>query len=219
MAKEAPNNYLGSMCVRNAVLSAWTTLEMACCDALGIQKLQSDFRRSLDAEFAGKGLTPLDFGSGLWQKINTLIKGYRTTFAHAGVDIKDRFPPVLVAVEAVETIRQAIHDIYAKTGKSSPPWVDLNQSDGWPQTRGGGMQAHLTVLEGPIDKGAPNVFKISLVTPAGDEKETRWLPENTPMDEIMDRVEQILGGLNVPFKGIRVYRGQDLLVDENFEMR
>jgi hypothetical protein len=39
------------------------------------------------------------------------------------------------------------------------------------------------------------------------------------MDEIMDRVEQILGALNVPFKGIRVYRGQDLLVDENFEMR
>ena len=68
-------------------------------------------------------------------------------------------------------------------------------------------------------RAPPNVFKISLVTPAGDEKETRWLPENTPMDEIMDRVEQILGALNVPFKGIRVYRGQDLLVDENFEMR
>ena len=67
MAKEAPNNYLGSMCVRNAVLSAWTTLEMACCDALGIQELKSDFKRSLDDEFAAKGLTLLDFGSGLWQ--------------------------------------------------------------------------------------------------------------------------------------------------------
>ena len=81
------------------------------------------------------------------------------------------------------------------------------------------MHAHLTVLEGPIDKDAPDVIKISLVTRAGHEKETRWLPENTPTDEIMDRVDQRLDRLNVPFKGIRVYRGQDLLVDENFEMR
>jgi hypothetical protein len=87
MAKEAPSNYLGSMCVRNAVLSAWTTLEMACCDALGIQELKSDFKRSLEGEFAAKRLPPLDFGSGLWQNINSQIKGYRNTFTHAGVDI------------------------------------------------------------------------------------------------------------------------------------
>jgi len=37
------------------------------------------------------------------------------------------------------------------------------------------------------------------------------------MDEIMDRVEQILDGLNVPFKGIRVYRGQDLLKSHSFQ--
>jgi hypothetical protein len=171
---------------------------MACCDALGIQELKSDFKRSLDDEFAAKGLTLLDFGSGLWQKINSRIKGYRKIFTHAGVDIMNRFPPVSVAEEAITTIRQAIQEIYTKTGKSSPPWVVLNQSDGWPQTRGVGIP-HLTVLEGSIDKGDLDVFKISLVTPAGDEKETRWLPANTPMDEVMDRVEQILGGLKRSF--------------------
>ena len=87
------------------------------------------------------------------------------------------------------------------------------------QTRGIGIQAHLTVLEVPVNKDDPNVFKISLVTPAGDEKETRWLPANTPMDGTMDRVQQILGSLNVPFKAIRVYWGSDLLLDESFEMR
>jgi hypothetical protein len=44
----------------------------------------------------------------------------------------------------------------------------------------------------------------SLVTPEGEEKETRLLPANTPMDELIDRLEDILGGLNVPFEGIRV---------------
>src|ERR1700680_2618125 len=40
MAKEAPDKYLESMCIRNAVLSAWTSLEMACCDALGVKKIK-----------------------------------------------------------------------------------------------------------------------------------------------------------------------------------
>ena len=41
MAKQAANNYLSSMSVRNAVLSAWTTLEMACCDAFGLVQLSN----------------------------------------------------------------------------------------------------------------------------------------------------------------------------------
>ncbi len=39
MALEAPNNYLRSMCVRNALISACTALEMACCDAPGIAEI------------------------------------------------------------------------------------------------------------------------------------------------------------------------------------
>ena len=42
MAKQAPEKYLQSMCIRNAVLSAWTTLEMACGDALGVKKLRGE---------------------------------------------------------------------------------------------------------------------------------------------------------------------------------
>lgn len=48
MAKRAPNNYLQSMCVRNSVLCAWTTLEMACRDALGVPRFKGrDFKRNV----------------------------------------------------------------------------------------------------------------------------------------------------------------------------
>jgi hypothetical protein len=70
MAKEAANNYLSSMCVRNAILAAWTTLEMACCDALGIEKLERDFKESLNDEFDKRNIPRLNFGSGLWQEIH-----------------------------------------------------------------------------------------------------------------------------------------------------
>jgi hypothetical protein len=57
MAKEAANNYLSSMCVRKAILSAWTTLEMACCDALGIKKLERDFKDVTDRNETSHGLS------------------------------------------------------------------------------------------------------------------------------------------------------------------
>jgi hypothetical protein len=90
MAKEAANNYLSSMCVRNAILSAWTTLEMACCDALGITKLERDFKESLHNEFDKRNIPRLDFGSGSWQEINTKVKGHRNRFMHSGVSISNR---------------------------------------------------------------------------------------------------------------------------------
>ena len=219
MAKEAPSHYLRSMCVRNALLSAWTSLEMACCDALGIQKLESDFKRSLDDGFASKGFAALDFGSGIWQEINGKVKGYRKLYTHFGVSLVDRFPSVSIAEHAITKIREAIGDIYTKTGKEIPAWVNLDASSGWPQTGGIRMSAHLTLLRGPINKNDPNVFNISLVTPSGEEKETTWLPANTPEEDIMDEVERLLGCLNAPFKEVRVYRGPELFYQEDLDMR
>jgi len=119
--------------------------------------------------------------------------------------------------KAVAKIREAIRDIYTRSGKQIPAWVNLNAASGWPQTRGVGIP-HLTVSRGPIDKNDPNVFNISLVTPTGEEKETIWLPAGTPEEDIMDEILQLVGGLNVPFKEVRVYRGQHLFYKEDLEM-
>jgi hypothetical protein len=64
MANEAPNNYLRSMSVRNALNSAWTTLEMACCDALGLPEINR-FKEGLKKAIEQAGKTPIDFGSGI----------------------------------------------------------------------------------------------------------------------------------------------------------
>jgi hypothetical protein len=222
MAKEASNNYLRSMSVRNAVLSAWTTLEMACCDAIGIEKLGNDFRRSLDEEFDKKAMAPLDFGSGIWNQINSSIKGYRKLYTHFGVSITDRFPPVSVAEEAIKTIREAIYDIYGRMGKTAPVWVDFDSSSFQQSTGIGpsiGLGPNATVLRGGVDKNDPNSYRISLVTLTGDEKESIWLSANTPVDDVMDEVEKQLESLNVPFKGIRVYQGTNPIYREDFDMR
>ena len=86
------------------------------------------------------------------------------------------------------------------------------------QTGGTRRSAHATVLKGAINKSDPNVFDISLVTPTGEEKETIWLPAGTLEEDVMDEIEQLIGRLNVPFKEVRVYRGQDLFYKEDLEM-
>jgi hypothetical protein len=167
MANEAANNYLSSMCVRNAILSAWTTLEMACCDALEIEKLEN-FKESLHAELDKRNIPRLNFRSGLWQEINTTIKGYRKQFVHSGVIFKNRFPPVSIADEAISTIRQAIHEIYAALGKQAPRWIDSDQSEGWPQRVSGfSMSVHPTLLHAGAGPETPGVAKIVLVTLPG----------------------------------------------------
>jgi hypothetical protein len=223
MAREATNNYLRSMCVRNAILSAWTTLEMACCDALGITKLEADFKTSLDNEFEKKQIPRLDFGSGLWQEINSKVKGYRKTFAHAGVTFTDRFPSLLLAEYSISKIREAIREIYARVGRSIPKWIDHDESQGWYSgggiTIGTSVMGHATVLHAGANPETPGVVRVVLVTPDGEEKPTRYLPPSTSDEDAFWWVEDYLGKLNFPFKAIRVYRGVDLIQDEDIETR
>jgi hypothetical protein len=220
MSNEAANHYLESMCVRNAVLSGWTTLEMACCDALGISKIERDFKECLHAEFDKRNIPRLDFGSGLWQDINTKIKGHRNRFMHSGVSISNRFPPVSIADEAISTIRKAVHEIYAALGKQAPRWIDSDQSEGWTQRVSGvSVSVHPTLLHAGASPETPGVVKVVLVNPQGEEKASRYLPPTTSDDEVFWWVEDYLGKLNVPFKAIRVYRGQELVVNEDIEVR
>jgi hypothetical protein len=216
MAKQAPNNYLRSMCVRNAVLAAWTTLEMACCDALAVDKLGNDFRRSLDDEFDKKAISRLDFGSGIWGKISSKTKDARKKYTHFGVDISDRFPPVSIAEEAIKTIREAIHDIYGKMGRQSPAWVDFDEAKGWPI---GVSFGFATVTAAGADPNDPNTLRIALVTEDGAEKVTNTFPGSTPKEDVFGHVEDLLGRLNVPFREVRVYRGSNLLGSEALDMR
>lgn len=220
MAKQTSNAYLQSMCVRNAVLSAWTTLEMACCDALGIPRLKDDFRRSLDDEFDNKNIPRLDFSSGLWQHINSTVKEHRRTFTHYGVKLSDRFPPLPIAEGAIAKIREAIHDIYARLGKQAPAWVDFDQSQGWP-VQGGIVTGnlHVTLSDVGATPDTPGVVNIVLVTPQGEERPTRYLRPSASDHEIFWWVEDYLGKLNTPFRAIRVYRGETLIHEERFEAR
>lgn len=97
----------------------------------------------------------MNFGSGLSGKISSKTKDARKIYAHYGVKLSDRFPQVSIAEDAIQTIREAIHDIYGRMGRQSPVWVDFDDSTGWPQTGGFSATAHPTLLRGKVDQNAP----------------------------------------------------------------
>jgi hypothetical protein len=219
MAKQAPNNYLKSMCVRNAVLAAWTTLEMACCDSLSVPELPDRiFKEGLKKALNKAGRPAIDFGSGLWQRVLKLQES-RNDYTHMGGKLINRLPPVSVAEHAIITIREAIHDIYGRMETPSPSWVDADQSGGWPQTGGFSATAHLTLVRGQLDQNAPETFRIALVTEAGVEKVTDFFPGKTPEEDVLEQVEDLLGRLNAAFSGVRVYQGPTLIYEEIIDVR
>ncbi|MCC6366315.1 MAG: hypothetical protein IT165_22590 [Bryobacterales bacterium] len=219
MAKQAPSNYLQSMCVRNALLAAWTTLEMACRDALGVTRFKGqDFKRNLNEELRAQGKPPVDFGTGTWGLLSSKTLKHRTEYAHAGVRLADRFPSVSHADDAIAWVRQAIHDIYGRMGKTPPKWIDHDQSTGWP-TEGTRFGAFGTVTRQSADPSQPGVVKIVLVTPDGEERTTEYLSSTTTDEEIYGWIEDVLGKLNSPFARIRAYRGVDVIHDEELEIR
>jgi hypothetical protein len=81
---------------------------MACCDALGIAKLGNDFRRSLDEEFKKKAIARLDFGSGVWSRINSKTKEARKKYTHFGVTPSDRSQLAHKALDRLIGIGEAV---------------------------------------------------------------------------------------------------------------
>jgi hypothetical protein len=165
MAKEAANNYLSSMCVRKAILSAWTTLEMACCNALGIKKLERDFKESLHSDFDKRNIPRLNLSSGLWQEINPTIKGYRKLFVHSGVTISIGFRPFRSLKRRFRRFERQCTISMHELGSSHHAGPTADQSGGWPR-RGLGavMSGRLTISDARAHPDTPGVVKIGLVT-------------------------------------------------------
>jgi hypothetical protein len=212
MAKQAPERWLESMCVRWAVQSAWTALEMSARDALNVARLAPRFSDRLNDVLQENGFSPVDWGRGLWQDVKQ-VEGWRHEYAHAGVSLARRFPPVSEASEAIARIRLAILDLYGRVGKTPlPTWVKIDSSPGWPDNRFG---ATGFLTKQGADPNALDSIRVAVVDLEGREHSDYHSPQTDP-DTV---AEQAIAHLRSPVQAVRVYRGPDLLLEETLEMR
>jgi hypothetical protein len=224
MAKQAPEKYLESMCIRHAVLSAWTSMEMACVDALGIKRLggkkAETFIERLSRALEKRGKPPLDLATGVWCQLNDVIRENRNIFAHSGVESPDKcFPELSIADNAIKWIQFAIHDIYARVGKTCPRFIAHDHIGGWTDTRNTNFSS-FTVSEAGVDIRSPDIVKITLVAANGREAIYHGFPIETTDAVLQPWVDNLLTGkpLNFSFTKIRVYRGANF-VEHEFDAR
>lgn len=132
---------------------------------------------------------------------------------HRFVTETDLFPEANVADDAINAIRSAIIEIYSHVGCPVPPWTADNDDRGW--DKGSRSMAALSAVHAGADTDSEETIRVCYVA-----KEREFTSDVLPPDfDWRPYAEGLLKRVNVPISKIRVYRGSDLIHDQDIEMR
>lgn len=209
LAREAKNEWDRGTYVRWAIASAWTAFEATCEYLTGASGLGNRFKDGLNAALDAKGLPRPDWGSGLWQNV-LVVYSLRKGYVHPGVPQSKLFAPVTEAETAITTLRDAIKDMYIRTGNQVEAWPDDDEDAVDP--RKGGF-ANATVISAGVTRETG--LRICYVM-FGQEYESEVThPDKDPVP----LMEDLLRKIKVPISAVRAYRGDEMVEEISVRMR
>ena len=212
LARQARNKWDRGSYVRWTVTTAWTVLEMACQHALQESSISYSFRKNLDAAIERNSLSPLDWGSGLWQKV-TEVHETRKNYVHRFLKETDLFPAAEVADKAIVVIRKAVLSIYNHAKRVPPVWIQDDDDRGWDRGRGGG--ANVRVIRPGARLNEPKVIKICYIR-NNQEYISEVLPPGTdPLPYLEDLIQHV----TAPISCVKAYEGDKLVSERALPMR
>ncbi|MFH1672883.1 MAG: hypothetical protein ABIF87_05610 [Pseudomonadota bacterium] len=185
---------------------------MACEDALETTGIGRRFKDYLNVAIEQKAFAAINWGSGIWQKIS-LIHKLRKDFVHVNPSQDALFPEADEADNAIEVIREAIKDIYARAGRDAPSWVEDDYDQGW--DKGWRSIAHATMTRREVDPNAADTIRVGYIY-KDREHISEVLPAGTDLKPV---IEQLLRDIRVPISRVRAYKGNELIVDREISMR
>lgn len=212
LARKSHNKWDRGTYVRMTVNSCWTTIEIACQDALSDDSISYSFRQNLDRAIDNNGFDKLNWGEGIWQRVRELQE-IRKSYSHKFLSLSDLFQEVDIAEFAIMVAREAIISIYQHTGSAPPEWADYDTDKGWDS--GGRSGASGTLQYKGWDKNDPKAIEISYIL-HDDEKVIYRLPSGNDYEPY---VEKTIKSLNSPAEAVRVYEGGDLVKEITLNLR
>jgi hypothetical protein len=204
LALESPNQWDRGTYVRWALMTAWAALEIACQDALEDESIAHRFKRNLNAAITRKHLPPLEWNKGVWQRV-AAVQRQRSNSVQRFKAESSLFPDASVADNAIKAIRDAITAIYGHVGKPAPYWVKDDFDGGW----AGNAGAPAAETPSGLDEHAPDTIRITYLYKG---TEVRW-KLLFPGDDYSAEVENLLATIDRPVSAVRVYRGDELLME------
>jgi hypothetical protein len=214
LARQTPDKWDRSTYVRAAVVMAWTAFETALADVLNAQRIGGKFRENVDAAVYASGLAPLDWGKGIWQSVAHL-NACRVDYVHRTAAGTDLFPEVSVVDGALQTIRNALTDLYHNAGKAPPIWTSDDSDRGWTGSGKGGCYAYGIAIHGRVDQDALDTLRVAFVDKRGEHIHAYHPPGADP--NVL--AAELLKNLREPVSTIRVYRGDSVELEWILRMR
>lgn len=215
LARQTQNAWDRGAYVRWSVLSAWTAFETVCGDVLDADGLGNRFKERFNDAVQKKGLSPVDWGKGTWQRA-LAVYSTRKDFTHVDPDIPQA--RLLATVEqadvAISVLRDAIKEVCLLAGLASPRWADDDDDRGW-DSLGVKSVAHATVVKAGVNPDDPTTIRTTYLI-QGKEYPDLFLPPGTSPREALD---SLVGRLNVPVSAVRVYIGKDLIEERKLNVR
>jgi rhamnogalacturonyl hydrolase YesR len=121
LARTTDDNWDRGTYVRWTVNTAWSAFEMVCEECLGTNGLGNRFKDNLDRAVAARGLSPLQWGQGIWQQVLDVYQK-RKDYTHVSSSIAQTrlLASVQEADAAISVLRTAIQAIAQLSGATSP---------------------------------------------------------------------------------------------------
>jgi hypothetical protein len=223
MATESADRWVEGLATRSTIQMAWSCFELSCMLALGLDpanpghKLSPRFWQNLNARLTSRNppITTINHKQPPWDDWH-LVQEERHPFAHLGAG-GGRFPTRADATLALEEAEKAIKRIFTLLGVAHPRWLTATLA--WPIDfdpiqsafgSGSGMGADGIVVHKDADASDPATIHIAIVKLDGTER----CDDFPPGYDWRSRVENTLENLGAPIKGIRVYDGLKVYLDE-----
>lgn len=111
LAKQTKDDWNRGTYVGRAVATAWSLLEMCFRDALEDEKIGYRFKEDVNKAIANKGLSPIEWESGIWQKVLDLKK-VRIRYTHINIPQNELLLDAKIADDAITVAREGAKAIY-----------------------------------------------------------------------------------------------------------
>ncbi len=212
LARQAVNRWDRGTYVRWAITTGWTALEMACEQALETNGIGRRFKENLNVAINNKGLPPLNWGVGVWQKI-LYVQSLRKEFVHINFDQENLFPETEDANRSIDILRSAIKEIFLLSGKNPPEWIEDDQDRGWDTGRKSFASA--TAIRTGLNIDNPFCCNVVYI-----HKDKEYINETLPPEaDYMQAVEVLLQNIKIPITAVKVYSGNKVVFERELKMR
>ena len=205
LSRQANNRWDRGTYVRWAIMLSWIALEMACQDALEDDKISYSFKKNVDQAIQRKNLPAIQWANGLWQVV-TQLQEFRKNCTHRFLKQSEIFPGEGEASKAVSIVRNAVKDIYKRSGKTVPKWIDDDYDQGWARKGIDIFATGYEVKPGMV-LGSPHNLRFAYTYKDHEYTWAKYPPDTEPDDLF----KQMIASFIHPISRATVYKGTDVL--------